>query len=106
MQSYAHKRGDTFSLGGTVLGLPSGTIVARAQLRQTVSDQPIQDLTLTLGAYVDATTPRDLLIEALATETVLWPIGDTSCDIEFSEPGGIVVSSETFTIKIVRDITR
>lgn len=106
MQTYTHKRGDTFSLAGTVLGVSSGATVARAQLRgNTPPYLLVQTLNVTLGPYVDDVTPRALLVEQ-STSSTAWPIGTLLCDVEFDEPGGIVVSSPTFAINVVLDVTQ
>jgi hypothetical protein len=35
-----------------------------------------------------------------------WPVGELLCDIEYTGPTGVIVSTETFTIECVADITR
>lgn len=106
MNSYQHKRGDTFSLAGTVLGLPVGITIARAQVRKAAPPNLlVQALVVTLGAYVDDATPRTLMIEQ-SDSTATWPVGPLLCDVEFDEPNGIVVSSPTFQINVVLDITQ
>ena len=108
--TYQHKRGDTFSLGGTVTGLPSGVVTVRSQLRDARFNTQIgADLVVTLGAYVDAVTPQTLLVEArvagVYADTRTWPVGLLACDIEFTEPGAVVISTQTFNVNVSADIT-
>lgn len=37
--------------------------------------------------------------------TQLWPVGVYTCDIEYTDPTGLIVSTETFTINFIADVT-
>lgn len=104
MATITHKRGDTFVLSctleneGNPVDITSFTITS--QIRDTL-DAVLQSLTVTVtdaaaGAF-------DLSATAAQTET--WGVQSYLCDIEFVD-GGEVNSSETFTINVLKDITR
>ncbi len=45
-------------------------------------------------------------LSARATETQAWPTGCWRADIQFTDRGGAVTSTETFIIHVLEDITR
>ena len=105
MATITHKRGDTFELSctlenqGVAVDITNFTITS--QVRQS-DDTLLQALTVTVtDAAAGAFT-----LGATATETEGWGIASYECDIEFVEPGGEVNSSQTFTINVLKDITR
>ena len=103
MATISHKRGDsvewalTVSVDGSAADITDWSI--RAQLRQ--GSTLTESLTVTktnssIGVFV---------ISATATETASWAVGSHSCDVEFTQ-GSDVFSTETFTLKVLEDITR
>ena len=105
MATINHKRGDTFELtcslenGGTDVDITGWTVAA--QLRQT-DDTLVQALTVTV---TDAAA-GEFKITAANTETDDWPVAALDVDVEFTESDGSVSSTDTFTINVIKDITR
>lgn len=105
MATINHKRGDTFELtcslenGGNDVNITGWTVAA--QLRQS-DDTLVQSLTVTV---TDAAA-GEFTITAANTETDDWPIAALEVDVEFTETDGSVSSSDTFTINVIKDITR
>ena len=103
---YKHKRGDTFSLSGTVSATDGGVAVTdftgwtgASQLRDE-SGAKIADLTF---AWVDATAATASLVH---TSTTTWPVGPAWFDIQMTTPAGDIISTESTYFQIVEDITR
>lgn len=105
MATINHKRGDTFELSctleneGNPVDITNFTITS--QIRSP-DDSLLQALTVTVtdaanGAFTLSATPAQ-------TET--WDIIQYLSDIEFVNASGEVNSSETFTINVIKDITR
>ena len=105
MATFIHKRGDTFSLSssvensGVAVDITGWTI--SSQVRKA-DDTLVEDLTVTIDDALGGLFT--LSATALATES--WPVENLYCDIEFTEAGGDVNSTETFIISVQRDITR
>lgn len=105
MATITHKRGDTFELSctleneGVAVDITNFTITS--QIRAT-DDTLLQALTVTktdsaAGAFT---------LTATAAQTEAWGPATYDADIEFIEGGGEVNSSQTFTIAVIKDITR
>ena len=106
-----HKRGDTLEL---TLQLKSNDVATditgytfSSQLRDStdtllVTDNFDGNLTYTL---IDALEGQ-FSFTASPTETAEWDTRTYDCDIQITEPDSDVASSETFKIKVVKDITR
>jgi hypothetical protein len=105
MATISHKRGDTFELTcslenqGNDVDMTGWSIAA--QLRKT-DDTLVQDMTVTV---TDAAA-GEFKITAADTETDDWPIENLEIDVQFTEFSGNISSSETFTIAVIKDITR
>lgn len=105
MATIAHKRGDTFELtcslenGGNDVDITGWTVAA--QLRKT-DDTLVQAMTIT----VTNASAGEFIISASDTETDDWPIENLEIDVQFTEASGNISSSETFTINVIKDITR
>jgi hypothetical protein len=105
MATISHKRGDTFELTcslenqGNDVDMTGWSIAA--QLRKT-DDTLVQDMTVTV---TDAAA-GEFKITAADTETDDWPIENLEIDVQFTEVSGNISSSETFTIAVIKDITR
>lgn len=105
MATITHKRGDTFELSctlenqGVPVDITNFTITSQLRLSD---DTLLQALTVTVtDAAAGAFT-----LGATATETEGWGIASYECDIEFVEGSGEVNSSQTFTVNVLKDITR
>ena len=105
MAVISHKRGDTFEISctledeGVPVDLTNFTIAS--QIRDS-SDNLLQPLTVTVTDAVNG----EFSLSATPAETETWDVEQYQCDIEFVEGGGEVNSSETFTINVIKDITR
>jgi hypothetical protein len=101
------KRGDTLDLdcrvyeyaGGPALNLSGWTI--RSQVRKR-SGALVEVLVVTI---TDAAQGRYTL-SAPAAKTALWTPDQARMDIEYTDPSGVVQSTETTTLDIIADVTR
>lgn len=105
MATITHKRGDTFELSATVENLG----VAVDITGWTITSQARDEADLILQTF--AVTKTDaasgaFTVSATSTQTEAWGLGNYQMDIEFVEAGGEVNSTETFTLSVLRDITR
>ena len=99
-----HKRGDRFSRLCTyrVAGVATALGAApRVQLRDGASEL-VQELTVTLATQSGGTTGQ-FTISATAAQTALWPVAALSADVQFTDTE---VSSETFAVRVLPDVTR
>ena len=100
-----HKRGDTFelvvevTLNDDLVDLTEWEI--RSQIRDSskhlLKELDIEPVNLAEGVFRLTATPA---------ETRLWSPGAYSCDIEFTDDGGFVISTRTFAITVGIDVTR
>jgi hypothetical protein len=103
-----HKRGDTLSLSCQWLDSDNNPIDLTGY---TITSQVravgfVDDLTITVTSAVDG----QFVLSATATDTSSWPVTSsqasrTFCDIQF-QVGPNVVSSETFQVIVIEDITQ
>ena len=111
MKQISHKRGDTLSLtctwtdpNGTIIPLTGYTITS--QVRVLTGTPFVDDLIVS----VVSESGGIFTLSAVPASTVLWPItsgqyGRMFCDVQFSK-AGVVVSTETFEIVVLREITQ
>lgn len=100
-----HKRGDTFQLRATAAqaGVDFTGWTVRCQVRvpgargAPLSEAVVTHVSRVLGSWV---------FDLKVADTTEWPIATLKSDIEYMTPGGQVVSTETFDIQCVEDITR
>ena len=100
-----HKRGDTFelvvevTLNDDLVDLTEWEI--RSQIRDSskhlLKELDIEPVNLAEGVF---------RLTATDAETRLWSPGGYFCDIEFTDEGEFVISTQTFPITITRDVTR
>lgn len=101
------KRGDTLALDCQALATADGPAIdltgwaLRAQVR-THAGALLAELSVTV---TDATEGRYSL-GALAATTATWAPGMAIMDIEYTDPEGVVQSSETVVIHLLADVTR
>jgi hypothetical protein len=103
-----HKRGDTLSLScqwtdsnNTPINLTGYTITSQVRAVGFVDDLTIVITSAVSGQFV---------LSATATDTSTWPVTSsqasrTFCDVQF-QVGSDVVSSETFQVIVLEDITQ
>lgn len=103
MATITHKRGDT--LEWVVTLTQNGSAVDITDW--TITSQVRQDTTLVASLTVTKTNSAngEFSLTALASQTASWSLGSHSVDIEFIDGSGFVVSSQTFILALVRDIT-
>jgi hypothetical protein len=103
MANITHKRGDT--LEWVVTLTQDGSVVNISDW--TITSQIRQDTTLIASLTVTKTDSTNgvFSLTATAASTASWSLGTHSVDIEFINDSGFVVSSQTFTLQLVRDIT-
>ena len=105
-QTIEVKRGDTFSLdcqvfeadGVTPTDITAWTI--RSQVRTTAGA-----LLTSLTAAITTAADGEYTLTALPVDTATWPRA-ARMDIEYTDSGGVVLSTETLALDVVRDITR
>lgn len=99
------KRGDTFSLSCTQANADNTPedltgITIRSQIR-TIRGELVCDLTVT---KLDQTiSPGVFVLES--NDTKSWPVGTCYLDVEYTTEG-VVTSSETIELPVIRDITQ
>ena len=99
MPTITLKRGDSFLFTCTTDAPLTGYSVA-SQIRDK-SHKLITDLAVS----IIQTTPTGAFTLTTPTGTSSWPVGLLECDIQYTNNAGFVVSSETFEIDLIRDIT-
>ena len=99
------KRGDTFRIGAAVAeGTPSAPKdLTGFGVRASLKDRTtlVADLTVDWTDRTGGTF--DLVAEA--TATAAWPTKTLLCDIEYTDPDGTVLSTETFEVSVIADVT-
>lgn len=100
------KQGDTFDYSGPVQVLdPTGTAVDMTNW--TVASQvrfPDARKTVNLvAAWLDGGFTS---VRLQSTDTQSWETGVAEIDVQFTSPGGAVVSTETVRFHVVKDVTR
>lgn len=112
------KRGDTLQLGclsKDVSGAPEDltSITIRSQIRRVgtrLAPEPVFVAELQVSKSNQSTHKGEFSLTALPAITKLWEAGPDDkpvlhvVDIE-KEVGGVVVSSETFAVPVIRDVT-
>jgi hypothetical protein len=100
-----HKRGDTFEVivNFTLNGQPQD--LNGWQLRSQIRAAN-KALLKELDIVVIDEAAGVFSLNCPASETVNWTPAPYQCDIEFIDPSGFVVSSDTFAVNVIRDVTR
>jgi hypothetical protein len=98
------KRGDTLALDCAVDADLTGWAV-RAQIRAG-NDALLAECVVTGPVYdlEDAVTRYVLTVDAAVTAA--WPAGTAGMDIEYTDPFGVVQSTETVLLVVRGDVTR
>lgn len=99
MEFIPHKRGDTFLLTGTTDVPLTGYSIA-SQVRDK-SFKLIAQLTVN----ITQTSPTGTYTLTYPTGTSLWPVQVLECDVQYTNNAGVIVSTETFEINVLRDVT-
>lgn len=102
MKLQPFKRGDTFALYVEMSDVNGDPLVYTAnKLKSQVRTRNNKLITELLISTTE--TPGTYLMQA--ADTSEWIIGDLFMDIEIDD-GGIITSTETITIPVVRDVTK
>lgn len=97
MSEITHKRGDTFHY---VAQLPDNVDLTGAAVKcqiRTSAGAPIDDI------GVEIKQDKTLVLRKQATAH--WPMGAAALDVQFTLSNGDIVSTNTVTVRIVRDVT-
>lgn len=105
MAIITHKRGDTFELTLTLENQGNAVDITLFTIACQVRDQS-DVLIQTLTVVKTDPTNGTFTLSASDSETYLWPLLKLDADVEFIEPDTTVSSSETFSIQVIKDITR
>lgn len=100
MELLTLKRGDTFKMHPSTLEADDGSDV---DLTGYVIASQVRDKADSLIATLNITISGNTF-ESDAVNTSAWPLVDLYCDIQFTY-GGITISSNTFIIRVEKDIT-
>jgi hypothetical protein len=103
MANITHKRGDTLEWVVSLTQNNSPVDISG----WTITSQVRQDTTLVASLTVTVVNAAngEFNLSATPVQTAGWALGSHSVDIEFINPSGFVVSSQTFVLQLVRDIT-
>lgn len=104
MANITHKRGDTLEWVITLTDNGNAVNISTWTIRSHVR----QGATLTQSLTVTKTDSANGIfsLTATAAQTTSWSIGSHSVDVEFTDNSSNVFSTETFTLKILEDISR
>jgi len=106
------KKGATLSLAGV---LPTGALYEEGSWSAKCQAKPRGSETrLNLEATLEApNSPGEQYVVhlfAAASATAAWPVGQLSCDIDFTDAGAspepYVISTATFTLNVVDEVTQ
>ena len=97
MSNITIKRGDTLFLQCSVASNSLPQSLQNWQIKSTVKygPRPVANLTVTKSS--DSFT--------LQGSTANWPVGVLQCDIQYTTDAGVVISTETFNITTIQDVT-
>jgi hypothetical protein len=98
------KRGDHFALPCAVTGDLSTWTIA-SQIRSP-KDRLLATCTITGVVYDSATDTTHYSLIVPSSITATWPLVTAMVDIEYTDPAGVISSTETFEVLIERDVTR
>lgn len=102
MQKILLKRGDTL-IWSCALADQSGVAV---DLTNWVIESQVRDGDTLIGelTIVPTSLPNGQF-NLQSGSTSAWPVRNLFCDIQYTTPDGIVTSSETFIVSMVKDVT-
>ena len=99
------KRGDTLALDCQVDVDLNGWAV-RAQIRRGPDQRLLADCDVAILGHDAEAAITHFAVTVPAGETAQWPLGSAEMDIEYTDPAGVVQTTETVALDIQRDITR
>jgi hypothetical protein len=98
-----HKRGDTFRWA---MSHPEDPEVSTLEGWVITSQVREADETLVASLTVSNRDDAARVFVLSAGDTTAWPLKTLYCDIQYTDPSGVIRSSPTILIDCVRDITR
>jgi hypothetical protein len=102
MKIFKIKRGDTFQIKPSLLKDDAGITVP---LYDYVIISQIRDKSDVLIENLNITINLNNTFESNKVDTNTWPICDIYCDVQLTK-NGYTISSETFTLRVEKDISR
>lgn len=103
MVAITHKRGDTLALSSQLMIDGDPVAIGGWSIRSHVrdaSDRLIEALTPTVASSGSG------IFAVKSSGTANWPLGVLFMDIQLTDAGGFVRSTETLTINVTKDITQ
>jgi hypothetical protein len=102
------KRGDTFDLECTAYESLDGPARSLAgwSIRSQVRSQSGALLTELVVTMTDVATGSYRLSLGPGSNTSTWSVGVYAMDIEYTDPDGVIQSTETLAVSVIRDETR
>jgi len=101
------KRGDTLILDCQALQASGGPAQSLAGWRvRSQVRSPQHGLLAELQAAVTDPAAGRFTLGAPPSLTAAWPLGPARMDIEYTDPAGVVQSTETLIVNVIADETR
>ena len=104
MATITHKRGDTLEWVVTLTDDSVAVDITDWTIKSQIRDGSYALIYEFLVTKTDASNGV-FSLSATAAQTATWPLGSALVDIEFTDNTNYVISSQTFTMQLVRDIT-
>lgn len=103
MTSLRHKQGDSFEWVVTLTDDQEPVDITSWSIRAHIRNND----TLVAALTITKTDPTGGVFTASATaaQTDTWTAGDHKCDIEFTDASSVVLSTDTFDVSILEDIS-
>lgn len=101
-----HKRGDSWSYIGTAgIKDPQGALIdltgwtIASQAKNPATGQVVATFACAWADPVQQTFTHQAL------DTSAWPLSTIELDVQFTSPGGFVISTPTTTVTVIKDVT-
>jgi len=98
-----HKRGDTYKLDVALTEIDNITPINITDW--TVRSQIRQADTLIASLEFVSINPTNGEYSLVGRETINWPLGKLSSDIEYTDAGGMVCSTDSYKINVIDGVT-
>jgi hypothetical protein len=105
MTQLSIKRGDSLALDCEVAADLADWAV-RAQIRGAVNDTLLAECVVSTLTYDDEDAVTRYALTVAPEVTATWPPLRAVMDIEYTDPSGVVQSTETIALVVERDVTR
>lgn len=98
---FTHKRGDSFEIQGVV----SINGVVQDITNWIIASEIRKGNDLVARLTVTKVEPTQGTFRLSDADTTSWPISMLDCDIQYTQPNGQIVSTDTFQISVKKDVT-